>query len=68
MSGMLGLVRARRAAILEKLEDEFDLLCLGRPSEWRIGAAWAEAGVPVTVTAKRSETPVTRRFLLGGGQ
>ena len=28
-----------RAEIIEKLEDEFDLLCLGRPSAWRIDQA-----------------------------
>lgn len=29
----------RRAAVVERLTEEFDLLCLGRPSAWRIEQA-----------------------------
>ena len=37
------LTAAEREAIIEKLEDEFDLMCLGRPAAWRIEAALRDA-------------------------
>lgn len=37
------LTRAARAAVIERLYEEFDLLCLGIPSPWRIEQAIAQA-------------------------
>lgn len=39
----LTLTEAEAAAVLEDLENEADLLCLGRPSAWRIQRALNEA-------------------------
>lgn len=40
----LALTEAERAEVVEALEDEFDLLCMGRPGPERIAEAiaWAE--------------------------
>lgn len=37
------LGEAERAAIIDRLEEEFDLMCLGRPAAWRIEAALRDA-------------------------
>jgi len=37
------LSRSARAAIIERLYEEFDLLCLGVPSPWQIEQAIAQA-------------------------
>lgn len=37
------LTPERRARVIEDLRDEFDLLCLGQPSQWRIDAALRDA-------------------------
>lgn len=59
-------VATRRFEIMDKLEDERDLLCLGRPGLLEIGRAWAVAGVGITVARPRvSDVAVTRRGLLG---
>lgn len=40
-----------RDAIIEKLEDEHDILCLGRPPAWRIAAALQKAARTLEVFA-----------------
>lgn len=41
------LSRAARAAVIERLHEEFDILCLGVPTAWRIEQAIAQAeGAP----------------------
>jgi hypothetical protein len=37
------LTPERRAEIIEELREEFDLLCLGQPSQWRIDLALRNA-------------------------
>lgn len=37
------LTEAERAAVIDQLEEEFDLMCLGRPAAWRIEAALQQA-------------------------
>lgn len=62
----LCVVGARRFAIMDRLEEERDLLCIGRPSLREIGAAWAAAGVGVIVRPARVEdVRLTRRGMLG---
>jgi hypothetical protein len=61
-------VAARRYEIMERLEDERDLLCIGRPSPREIDAAWTSAGVGMTFSGQRvgmTDVSLTRRGLLG---
>lgn len=41
--GRKRLTRTARAVLIERLHEEFDLLCLGIPSAWRIKQAIAQA-------------------------
>jgi hypothetical protein len=62
-------VASRRFAVMDRLEEERDLLCIGRPSLREIGAAWAAAGVGIVVRPVRAvDVRLTRRGMLGLAQ
>jgi hypothetical protein len=57
---------ARRWTVMERLEEEHDILGRGIPTVADIGRAWAQWGVPVKHKPyDPGQTPMTRRGMLG---